>query len=102
MVVALYVLAWLALWAVPHQAPAAPRVPLERAISAALKAAKAGTDLLLLTGPLVVLGILSAVGGLLNLPPFLGGGAALERAPGDRAAFREAPREANQTSPRPF
>ncbi len=32
-----------------------------------------------MTGPLVVLGILSAVGGLLNLPPFLGGGAALER-----------------------
>ena len=31
-----------------------------------------------MTGPLVVLGILSAVGGLLNLPPFLGGGAALE------------------------
>jgi NADH-quinone oxidoreductase subunit L len=33
----------------------------------------------IMTGPLVVLGILSAVGGLLNLPPFLGGGAALER-----------------------
>ncbi|MFL5490102.1 MAG: NADH-quinone oxidoreductase subunit L [Gemmatimonadales bacterium] len=32
-----------------------------------------------MTGPLVVLGILSALGGLLNLPPFLGGGAALER-----------------------
>ena len=32
-----------------------------------------------MTGPLVVLGILSAFGGLLNLPPFLGGGAALER-----------------------
>ncbi len=32
-----------------------------------------------MTGPLVVLGILSAVGGLLNLPPFLGGDAALER-----------------------
>jgi NADH-quinone oxidoreductase subunit L len=31
-----------------------------------------------MTGPLVVLGILSAIGGLLNLPPFLGGGAALE------------------------
>jgi NADH-quinone oxidoreductase subunit L len=31
-----------------------------------------------MTGPLVVLGILSAVGGVLNLPPFLGGGAALE------------------------
>jgi NADH-quinone oxidoreductase subunit L len=31
-----------------------------------------------MTGPLVVLGALSAVGGLLNLPPFLGGGAALE------------------------
>jgi NADH-quinone oxidoreductase subunit L len=33
---------------------------------------------LVMTGPLVVLGILSAVGGILNLPPFLGGGAALE------------------------
>jgi NADH-quinone oxidoreductase subunit L len=33
----------------------------------------------IMTGPLVVLGILSAVGGLLNLPSFLGGGAALER-----------------------
>ncbi|MFL5534812.1 MAG: NADH-quinone oxidoreductase subunit L [Gemmatimonadales bacterium] len=32
-----------------------------------------------MTGPLVVLGTLSALGGLLNLPPFLGGGAALER-----------------------
>jgi NADH-quinone oxidoreductase subunit L len=32
----------------------------------------------IMTGPLVVLGILSAVGGLLNLPPALGGGAALE------------------------
>src|SRR6188472_509293 len=32
-----------------------------------------------MTGPLVVLAILSAFGGLLNLPPFLGGGAALER-----------------------
>src|SRR3954467_14422079 len=32
-----------------------------------------------MTGPLVVLGILSAVGGLLNLPPLIGGGAALER-----------------------
>src|SRR3954447_25890803 len=32
-----------------------------------------------MTGPLVVLGILSAFGGLLNLPPFLRGGAALER-----------------------
>jgi NADH-quinone oxidoreductase subunit L len=31
-----------------------------------------------MTGPLVVLGILSAIGGLLNLPPFIGGGAALE------------------------
>jgi NADH-quinone oxidoreductase subunit L len=31
-----------------------------------------------MTGPLVVLGILSAFGGLLNLPPLLGGGAALE------------------------
>jgi NADH-quinone oxidoreductase subunit L len=28
-----------------------------------------------MTGPLVVLGALSAIGGLLNLPPFLGGGA---------------------------
>jgi NADH-quinone oxidoreductase subunit L len=32
-----------------------------------------------MTGPLVVLGVLSAVGGLLNLPPLVGGGAALER-----------------------
>ena len=32
-----------------------------------------------MTGPLVVLGILSAFGGLLNLPPLVGGGAALER-----------------------
>jgi NADH-quinone oxidoreductase subunit L len=32
-----------------------------------------------MTGPLVVLGVLSAIGGLLNLPPFVGGGAALER-----------------------
>jgi NADH-quinone oxidoreductase subunit L len=31
-----------------------------------------------MTGPLVMLGVLSAVGGLLNLPPFIGGGAALE------------------------
>ena len=31
-----------------------------------------------MTGPLVVLGVLSAVGGVLNLPPFVGGGAALE------------------------
>jgi NADH-quinone oxidoreductase subunit L len=33
---------------------------------------------LVMTGPLLVLGVLSAVGGILNLPPFLGGGAALE------------------------
>ena len=32
-----------------------------------------------MTGPLVVLGALSAVGGVLNLPPFLGSGSALER-----------------------
>jgi NADH-quinone oxidoreductase subunit L len=31
-----------------------------------------------MTGPLVLLGVLTAVGGLLNLPPFIGGGAALE------------------------
>jgi NADH-quinone oxidoreductase subunit L len=31
-----------------------------------------------MTGPLVVLGLLSAVGGFLNLPPLLGGNAALE------------------------
>ena len=31
-----------------------------------------------MTGPLVVLGVLSASGGLLNLPPLVGGGAALE------------------------
>ena len=34
---------------------------------------------LVMTGPLVVLGVLSAIGGILNLPPFLGGGGALER-----------------------
>src|SRR3954466_14645057 len=28
----------------------------------------------IMTGPLVVLGVLSAIGGILNLPPFLGGG----------------------------
>ena len=33
---------------------------------------------LVMTGPLVVLAILSAVGGVLNLPPLVGGGAALE------------------------
>jgi NADH-quinone oxidoreductase subunit L len=33
---------------------------------------------LVMTGPLIVLGVLSAIGGLLNLPPFIGGGAALE------------------------
>src|SRR5215217_3553397 len=33
----------------------------------------------IMTGPLVVLGVLSLVGGVLNLPPFVGGGAALER-----------------------
>ncbi len=32
----------------------------------------------IMTGPLVVLGVLSALGGFLNLPPFLGGNAALE------------------------
>ena len=32
----------------------------------------------IMTGPLVVLGVLSAVGGVLNLPPFIGGGLALE------------------------
>jgi NADH-quinone oxidoreductase subunit L len=32
----------------------------------------------IMTGPLVVLGVLSAVGGILNLPPLVGGGAALE------------------------
>ena len=31
-----------------------------------------------MTGPLIVLGVLSAVGGILNLPPLVGGGAALE------------------------
>jgi NADH-quinone oxidoreductase subunit L len=31
-----------------------------------------------MTGPLVVLGVLSALGGVLNLPPFIGGGLALE------------------------
>jgi NADH-quinone oxidoreductase subunit L len=34
---------------------------------------------LVMTGPLVVLAVLSAIGGILNLPPFLGGGGALER-----------------------
>ena len=33
---------------------------------------------LVMTGPLVVLGILSAIGGIINLPPLVGGGAALE------------------------
>jgi NADH-quinone oxidoreductase subunit L len=33
---------------------------------------------LIMTGPLIVLAVLSAVGGVLNLPPLLGGGAALE------------------------
>jgi len=32
----------------------------------------------IMTGPLVVLGALSLVGGAMNLPPFVGGGAALE------------------------
>src|SRR4051794_9092227 len=32
-----------------------------------------------MTGPLLVLGVLSAIGGLLNLPPLVGGSAALER-----------------------
>jgi NADH-quinone oxidoreductase subunit L len=31
-----------------------------------------------MTGPLVVLGVLSALGGVINLPPLVGGGAALE------------------------
>jgi len=33
---------------------------------------------LVMTGPLVVLGVLSVIGGFINLPPFLGGGALLE------------------------
>ncbi len=33
---------------------------------------------IIMTGPLIVLGVLSAVGGLINLPPLVGGGAALE------------------------
>jgi len=33
---------------------------------------------LVMTGPLVVLGVLSVIGGFINLPPFFGGGAALE------------------------
>jgi NADH-quinone oxidoreductase subunit L len=33
---------------------------------------------LVMTGPLIVLGVLSAVGGIINLPPLVGGGAALE------------------------
>jgi NADH-quinone oxidoreductase subunit L len=34
---------------------------------------------MVMTGPLIVLAILSALGGVLNLPPLVGGGAALER-----------------------
>jgi NADH-quinone oxidoreductase subunit L len=34
---------------------------------------------MVMTGPLIVLAILSAIGGVLNLPPLVGGGAALER-----------------------
>jgi NADH-quinone oxidoreductase subunit L len=34
---------------------------------------------MVMTGPLIVLAVLSAVGGVLNLPSFVGGGAALER-----------------------
>ena len=33
---------------------------------------------MVMTGPLIALGVLSVIGGLLNLPPFIGGGAALE------------------------
>jgi NADH-quinone oxidoreductase subunit L len=33
---------------------------------------------MVMTGPLIVLGVLSALGGFINLPPFLGGGAPLE------------------------
>jgi NADH-quinone oxidoreductase subunit L len=33
---------------------------------------------MVMTGPLIVLGVLSAIGGLINLPPFFGGGALLE------------------------
>ena len=33
---------------------------------------------LVMTGPLIVLGVLSAIGGIINLPPLVGGGAALE------------------------
>jgi len=33
---------------------------------------------LVMTGPLVVLGVLSVIGGFINLPPFIGGGALLE------------------------
>ena len=33
---------------------------------------------LVMTAPLIVLGVLSAIGGLINLPPFFGGGALLE------------------------
>jgi NADH-quinone oxidoreductase subunit L len=33
---------------------------------------------LVMTGPLVVLGVLSVIGGFINLPPFFGGGALLE------------------------
>jgi NADH-quinone oxidoreductase subunit L len=50
-----------------------------------------------MTGPLVVLGILSLAGGVLNLPPFVGGGAAMERwlepvvAPAERFLSLEMP-----------
>jgi NADH-quinone oxidoreductase subunit L len=33
---------------------------------------------LVMTGPLIVLGVLSVIGGIINLPPLVGGGAALE------------------------
>jgi NADH-quinone oxidoreductase subunit L len=33
---------------------------------------------IVMTGPLIVLGVLSAIGGMINLPPLIGGGAALE------------------------
>jgi len=33
---------------------------------------------MVMTGPLIALGVLSVIGGLINLPPFVGGGAALE------------------------
>ncbi len=56
----------------------------------------------IMTGPLVVLGVFSALGGLLNLPRFLGGGGAMEHwlepvmAPGARIFGLEMPHGATE------